>query len=170
MKKIFIMAFLMLTFAFHMSAQTDYRELLVRDDRTYWATAASLFDPIRHFSESGMWFDKNGEFERYYVSFENDTMTTKDYAYDIEVFVSHRTYELHQDTILIKRWPSDLSSAVGPREEAAYKILYITEQKMLLLPLTKNKNGDWVEDTAPPHHTSFVTEYRYMKPQDSPTK
>jgi hypothetical protein len=87
MKKIFIMAFLMLTFAFHMSAQTDYRELLVRDDRTYWATAASLFDPIRHFSESGMWFDKNGEFERYYVSFENDTMTTKDYAYDIEVFV-----------------------------------------------------------------------------------
>ena len=152
----------MLAVALYLSAQTNYRDLLVRDQRTYWATAKSLFDSIRHFSEAGMWFDKNGEFDRYYIV-ENDTTTLKDSAYDIEVFVSHRTYELHQDTIFVMTWPSYLSSAIGPCEEDdAYKILYITEQKMLLLPLTKSKNGNWVENTYPPDHRSYVSEYRYM--------
>lgn len=169
MKKIFIIAFSMLTYALHMSAQTEYRELLVRNQRTYWATANSLFDSIRYFSEAGMWFDKNGEFDWYFID-ENDTTTLKDSAYDTEAFVSHRTYELHQDTIFVMSWPSYLSSAVGPSEDEAYKILYLTEQKMLLLSLVKNKNGNWVEHTNPPHHRSYVIEYRYMKPQDNPTK
>lgn len=159
----------MLTYTLHILAQTEYRELLVRDERTYWATANSLFDSIRHFSEAGMWFDKNGEFEWYYID-ENDTTTLKDSAYDIEVFVSHRTYELHRDTIFVISWPSYLSSAIEPREEDAYKILYITEQKMLLLHLVKNKNGDWEEYTFPPHYRSTVVEYRYMKLQDNPTQ
>lgn len=143
-------------------AQTNYRDLLVRDQRTYWATAESLFKPFRYYLEVGIWFDKNGEFDWYEITDENDTLSLYD-GIDTEIFVSHRTYELHQDTIFVMTWPSYLSSAIGPSEEDdAYKILYIAEQKMLLLPLTKNKNGNWEENTYPPYHRSYVSEYRYM--------
>ena len=162
-------------------AQTNYRELLVRDQRTYWATAVSLFGEVDiieidgddsihlDLGQAGMRLDQDGYFQWYRISNENDTLTSYG-GIDTEIFVSHRTYELHQDTIFVMSWPSYLSSAVGPSEDEAYKILYITEQKMLLLRLVKNINGNWEEDTYPPHYRSNVIEYRYMKPQDNPTK
>lgn len=175
MKKIFLTYIIMLIMAFHVSAQNSYRELLVRDNHTYWATAVSLFrevdiieidgDDSIHLDLGpvGMRLDQDGYFQWFKISNENDTLPLYD-GIDTDIFVSHRTYELHQDTIFVMRWPNHLSSAIGPREEVAYKILYLTEQKMLLLLLRKNKNGDWEEDTNPPHHKSIVVEYRYMKP------
>lgn len=168
----------MLIMAFHVSAQNNYRELLVRDNHTYWATAVSLFgevdiieidgDDSLHLDlrQVGMRLDQDGYFQWYEISNENDTLPLYG-GIDTEIFVSHRTYELHQDTIFVMRWPSYLSSAAGPSDDGAYKILYLTEQKMLLLNLVKNKNGNWEEYTAPPHHRSNVIEYRYMKPQET---
>lgn len=180
MKKGFTFCIILLLLTVHISlAQTNYYNLLVRDNRTCWATAASIVGPEKvgveyddsiHFEskQCGICLGRDGYFEWYEISDENDTlpMILDDYT---RFFVSHFTYELHNDTLFIKsRYKPNVGydTERGPYEYKAYKILYLTEQKMLLLGLRKDNNDNWIEETYPPDHKSTVIEYRYMKPQD----
>ena len=156
-------------------AQTNYRELLVRGQRTYWATAVSLFNEVDiievdgddsvhvDFGQAGMCLYQNGCFQWYKITNENDTFPFYG-GIDTEVFISHRSYELHQDTLFIIAWHIGLdeNNKRKNRVEDAYKILYLTEQKMLLLQLSQTPEKEWVEHTFSPRHESTIIEYRYM--------
>ncbi len=169
-RKLFIIVLVLIT-SFRVSAQTNYRDLLVQDNQSFWATAVSLFDSIENTTQAGMRLDKDGYFEWYYITNENDTLSAV-VDRDTRMYTSHFTYKVCGDTLYVVHWPKKhegvVTETICYRE--AYKILYLTEQKMLLMQLVKNKKGAWEEYTFPPHYRSTVVEYRYMKPLNKTTK
>lgn len=165
MKKICICV-LISVIASYISAQTDYQNLLVRYNRTFWATAVSLYDykVESNITQAGMCLHQDGKFEWYNITNENDTSWTS-CCLDTEIFVSHRTYDLHQDTLFITSWQIGLDENGNrkSRISEAFKILYITEQNLFLLLLSTDEMGNWVEHTYPPHDRLTVVEYRLMR-------
>lgn len=168
MKKNLLFSIMLLTTCITL-AQTDYRSLLVRDQWTYWATTKSLCEPSWNLLQTGMRLSWNGIYDWYEIPEVNDTVSLYD-LFDTEILISHRTYELSNDTLYIGRWPIN-SIENKPVPDAAYKILYITEQRMVLLELTRNAEGKWVESFLPDNCEYLRTiEFKYMPPQDNTTK
>ncbi|MBQ9427187.1 MAG: hypothetical protein IJU36_06110 [Paludibacteraceae bacterium] len=160
MKKVIIF-YLLLTLSCRMSAQQNYHDLLIREHRTYWATPASLCHSHFNCHQLGVYFDTTGLFDRYEITDDNDTISLYD-VLDTEIFVSHRTFTLQQDTIFIIEWLN--TSGEGILSEA-YKILYLTEQRLVLLKLKPDDYGGWKEELVSGDCDYLMTqEFKYMKP------
>jgi hypothetical protein len=128
-----------------MSAQKNYHNFLIREHRTYWATPASLCHSHFNCQQLGVCFDTTGLFDRYEITDDNDTISSYD-VLDTEMFVSHRSFTLQQDTIFIIEWLNTSGKSIVSE---AYKILYLTEQRLVLLKLKTDDNGGWKEELVP---------------------
>ena len=140
-------------------AQTNYQELLVRGQRTYWAYTKSLCAPIWSIGQSGICFAANGLYDRYEIP-DDDTISYYD-NFDTEMFISHRTYKLHKDTIFITCWHNETGNG---KIIEAYKILYITSLRLVLLELKLNSIGTWEESHQPDCDYLRIREYKCLKP------
>ncbi len=164
MKKRLIL-FIVLMIAGDTFAQTNYRNLLVRNNRTYWATNESICESTWKWQTlyTGVCFDPNGIFDWYEISYDNDTLSSYDLQ-DTEFFVSHRTYELKTDTIFITSWHK--FTGEGQVDEA-YKILYLTEQTLVLLKLAPKGSDGWADEVQIEDcRWSTVLNLKYLKPQE----
>lgn len=158
-RHIFLVVFLIVAYASF--AQTKYQELLVRNQRTYWATFTSLCHPVCNIRQVGISFDPNGLFDSYQIDDDNDTLPLL--ASENEVFISHRTYDLRNDTIFITRWSTESNAS---KTDEAYKILYLTDQLLVLLDIYPNGSGGW-EDTYRSDFCEYninVREFKRVKP------
>ena len=52
-------------------------------------------------------------------------------------------YFIHGDTIFISDWFIEQADTATLQRPTAYKILYATKQRMLILPLEKDNQGNW---------------------------
>ena len=83
-RKTLIAVFLIIACA--ISAQINYKDSLVRGERTYWATLISLCHPACNMKQVGMSFDPNGLFDWYLIDDDNDTLPLL--SSDNDIFVS----------------------------------------------------------------------------------
>lgn len=159
MRKIYIYVFLLI--ACDILAQTKYQELLVRDQRTYWANTVSLCNPTFDNKQDGMCFYSNGLYDRYEITEDNDTLSYYD-LFDTELFVSSRTYKLENDTIFITSWHTETGNG---KILEAYKILYLTDHRLVLLELKPNGKDGWEEVSLPGGCDNLkIREYKLVKP------
>lgn len=166
MRKIIVC--ILLFVVYNMSAQNDYRNLLVRDNQTYWASAYSSCRPQWNVLESGMYFSRDNLFDWYKITDENDTLSLGEGS-DWNINVDHRSFKLHEDTLFVMQWEIDGCCTHGHSYDTisytinAYKIIYITKQKLLLLELKKDSLSRWVENTYPPCYELNILEYKCTK-------
>ena len=146
--------YLFLIIASNILAQTNYQDLLARGQRTYWATPISICHPACNLRQVGMYFDPNGLFDWYKIDDDNDTLSL---YYNEENLVSHRTYNLKNDTIYITTWSSEGDYG---KIFNAYKILYLTDKRLVVLELEPNDVGNWVESVT--HYNDSCDELRVL--------
>ena len=167
MKKNLLFSIMLLTTCITL-AQTDYRSLLVRGNRSYWANPYTVcnsgnFD-IYFSKQTGIYFDSTGIFDRYTITDDNDTINER---YDTEFSISHRTYELKNDTIVLTAWfeETDFTKMDNGMILEAYKILYLTDHRLVLLQLRSDGAGGW-SDENPIGDCSylFLHSFMYMDP------
>lgn len=149
----------------NLSSQTNYQDLLVRTKRSYWANPYTVsnsgnFD-IYFSKQSGIYFDITGLFDRYLITDDNDTIPGW-YNLDTEMTISHRTYKLENDTIFLTAWFKETGNS---RIIEAYKILYLKEQRLLLMELKSDGKGGWEESIWPDGYGLILNQYIYMEPQ-----
>lgn len=136
--------YFMLLVAIHSYSQENYyREFLAQNNRTYWAETRSLRVPWAN--TRGMFFDTDGSFDQYYIKeyieVENDTIFHSSLVDFLDYFSTK--YFIHGDTIFISDWyaaDADTAMLIRPK---AYKILYTTKQRLLLLTLEQDSLGTW---------------------------
>lgn len=162
MKKKIVILFISFVYVASLSSQTNYKELLVRNGRTYWATSNSLCKPQWDTVQDGICFDPDGRWDKYIIDVDHDTLSAYETIDDF-IFVDHTSYELHEDTIFIIYWWYTAPTEIKPYTEEAYKILYATEQKLLLLELGKDTLNEWRELVYPPCYTFRITEFEHIK-------
>ena len=95
-RKILLAVFLIMACA--ISAQINYKDSLVRGERTYWATLYSLCHPAWNLGQIGMCFDSNGLFDWFKIPDVGDTLSIYELR-DLESFISHRTYYLCESVV-----------------------------------------------------------------------
>ena len=109
----------------------------------------------------GMSFDPNGLFDWYQIDDDNDTLPLL--SSDNELLVSHSTYYLKNDTIFITSWSTETGES---KTDEAYKILYLTDQLLVLLDIYPNGSGGW-EDTYRSDFCEYninIREFKRVKP------
>lgn len=148
-----------------LAAQINDNNLLFSNTRTYWALTKSLCNPHWNMLQKGIYFDPNGLFDWYQITSENDTLSLGE-GMDWNINIDHRSYKLHGDTIFIVEYEIDGCCADRPEPYDtipetinAYKILYCSMQKLLLLELKKDSLSRWVEVTYPPCHELSIFEF-----------
>lgn len=162
-KRIFLY---MIIYSLGVFAENDYGVFLVQNDtRTFWANTITVCHPLWNMTESGLYFDPNGYCDWYKVTDENDTLSLGD-GMDWNINVDHRSYELRQDTLFVIQWildgcctPRKTPYDMVPDTVEAYKIIYNTKQKLLLLDLTKDSLSGWVEYRDPKCNELNVLEF-----------
>lgn len=154
MKKLIPILFVMIMCSLGYSRNNN-SALSVPNKRTYWALTKSVCYPQWNMIERGIYFGPDSLFDWYQITNENDTLSLGD-GMDWNINIDHRSYWLNEDTLFIKEW--EIDGCCTPRPEPydtiphtveAYKILYVTKQKLLLLDLTKDSLSRWVEYRTP---------------------
>lgn len=125
----------------------NYREFLAQNNRTYWVETRSTRIPWR--KVRGMFFDIDGNFDQYYIEEyleveENDTIFTSPLMDFSGCFCTK--YFIHRDTIFINDWYATQTDTAILLRPTAYKILYATKQRLLLLPLNEDDLGTWRDE------------------------
>ena len=168
MRRIPIFAFVMLV-AYNMFSQGDYRNFLVQDNRTHWANVYSLNHPQWNRKQAGIYFDDKGLFDWYEITDENDTISLGD-GTDWNINVDHRSFGLYKDTLFVIQW--EIEDCCTSRQESynvvsdttnAYKIIYVTKKKLVLLELKKDSSYRWVEYMNPSCNELNIREYNCTK-------
>lgn len=151
-----ILIVISLVYSILLAAQTNDDKLLVSDTRTYWALTKSICNPQWNVVQSGIYFEPNGFFDWYQITDENDTLSLGE-GMDYNINIDHRSYKLCSDTILIIEWEIVGCCANNPKPYdtipdtiMAYKCLYCSMEKLLLLELKKDSLSRWVENRYPP--------------------
>ena len=132
-----------------LSAQKNYADFLVQGAFTYWSLTKSVCHPQWNMIEKGLCIGKDSLFDWYRITDENDTLSLGD-GMDWNFYADHRSFELNKDTLFVIQWDINDSGFQEPCDlipdtVQAYKILYITKQKLLLLSLVKDSLSQWVE-------------------------
>ena len=141
-----------LMFAIQLTAQNDYHSFLAREKKSYWATTYSLCHPQWDKIQEGMCFAKDSSFYRYEITNNNDTIClSTGYNQITKHTIERCTYSFNGDTIFITEWyvTKNKSNKVNGKEKYvsdAYKILYKTERKILLLRLHQYIRNEWWEE------------------------
>jgi hypothetical protein len=134
--------YFMLLVALHSYSQSNYYgEYLAQKNRTYWAETNSIRIPAWGCIQRGMFFDIDGSFDQYCVKEENDTTFISPEIDFLGYFCTK--YFIHGDTIFISDWFIEEADTATLQRPTAYKILYATKQRMLILPLEKDNQGNW---------------------------
>lgn len=140
-----------------MGYSRNYNSMLTTPGvRTYWYQPGTVCDPQWDMIERGIYFGPDSLFDWYKIMYENDTLSLSEgleWSWEID----YHSYELREDTLFIKQWGSE------PKTYEAYKILYITEQKLVLLYLTKDSLSQWVEYREPPCDQLIILEFDCSK-------
>ncbi len=143
----------------------NHYDLLVQDSRTYWARTDSFCHPQWNIIQTGMFFDIDYRFDWYKITDENDTLQLYE-GMDYNMFVDHRTCAIRGDTLLITNWYTEQAESFSgiPKETSeAYKILYLTRQKLGLLKLEKDASSRWVECLSSPCKELNMLEFNRTK-------
>jgi hypothetical protein len=141
-----------LLFVIQLTAQVDYVSFLAREKKSYWAATYSLCHPQWDKIQEGMCFGKDSSFYRYEITNNNDTISLSTGYNQIRRRTIERcTYAINGDTIFITEWYVAPNKSNKHNEEAkyvadAYKILYVTEEKILLLRLRRFFRDEWWEE------------------------
>lgn len=159
--------YFMLLVAINSYSQTNYySEFLAQNDRTYWVETRSLRSP--RVDIHGMFFDIDGSFDQYYIEEyieeeENDTIFTSPHFDFLGYFCTK--YFIHRDTIFISDWYVEQADTTQVLRSTAYKILYTTEQHLLILPLEKDNLGNWRDSELhyPKCNALNVIEFKKVK-------
>lgn len=141
-----------LMFAIQLTAQIDYASFLAREKKSYWATTYSLCHPHWDKIQEGMCFGKDSSYYRYEITNNNDTIClSTGYNQITNRTVEQCTYSFNGDTIFITEWyvtknKSNKCNGELKSVSDAYKILYMTERKVLLLRLKQHIRNEWWEE------------------------
>lgn len=137
-------------------------ELSLPDMRTYWSQTKTVCHPQWDLKEIGIYFGPDSLFDWYKIMYENDTLSLSE-GLEWSFNVDHSSYKLNEDTIFIIQWEEDGCCSPGydmiTDTVEAYKIIYNTEQKLVLLDLTKDSLSRWVEYRDPKCNELNILEF-----------
>ena len=163
-----IFLYMMIIYSLGLSAQNNYADFLVQGTRTYWSLTKSVCHPQWNMIETGLCVGADSLFDWYKITDENDTLSLGEGS-DWNINVDHRSFKLHEDTLFVMQWEIDGCCTHGHSYDTisytinAYKIIYITKQKLLLLELKMDSLSRWVENTYPPCYELNILEYKCTK-------
>ena len=160
-----IFLYMMIIYSLGLSAQNNYADFLVQGTRTYWSLTKSVCHPQWNMIETGLCVGADSLFDWYKITDENDTLQLYE-GMDYNMFVDHRTCAIRGDTLLITNWYTEQAESFSgiPKETSeAYKILYLTRQKLGLLKLEKDASSRWVECLYSPCKELNMLEFNRTK-------
>lgn len=167
-----IFLYVMIIYSLGLSAQNNYADFLVQGTRTYWSLTKSVCHPQWNMIETGFCVGVDSLFDWYEITDENDTLSLGDGS-DWNINISHRSYKLNRDTLFVIEW--EIDGCCTPRLEPydtipntveAYKIIYVTKQKLVLFRLTKDSLFRWVEYRDPTCNGLNILEFDCSKKQN----
>lgn len=167
-----ILLIISLVYSILLTAQINNDKLLVSNTCTYWALTNSVCNPQWNVVQSGIYFNPNGFFDWYQITDENDTLSLGE-GTDYNINIDHRSYKLRNDTIFIIEWEI-VGCCAGKQEPydtipdiiMAYKCLYSSMGKLLLLELKKDSLSRWVESRYPPCNGLNILEFDCTEKQN----
>lgn len=154
-----------LVYSICLTAQNNYKELMVRETPTYWAKTESGCTPQWNMIETGIYFCADSLFGWYKITDEHDTLSLYD-GIDTEMFVDHRSFIFHDDTLFITDWYNEHGRNLGKlsyNTSEAYKIAYLTEHKLVLIQLRKDTLSGWIEYLWAPCNELNILEFDCTK-------
>ena len=167
MKNRMLLVFIILMYSLCFSAQNNYTELLVNDTRTFWTRTQFVCNPQWNVVQVGIYFDSDGLFDWYKITDDNDTLSLYE-GIDTEIYISHRSYELCGDTLFIYDWYNEYGGFECDTSQA-YKILYLTKQKLVLVEQKKDTSSMWRDYLMPPCNELNILEFNRSNKSKKPS-
>jgi hypothetical protein len=141
--------------------------MIIQEGRTFWPLTKSICSSQLNMIEKGVYFGPDNSFDWYKITDENDTLSLGD-GMDWNINVDRCSYDLREDTLFVIR--RVIAGCCTPRPDSydtisdtiyAYKIIYTTEQKLVLLDLTKDSLSGWVEYRDPICNKLNILEFNH---------